>query len=412
MSVTFQKPKGTEDFYPEDEALKQVLFAKFREVAARFGFREVSTPAFETFELLSQKEGEEIKEQIFTLEKRGDEQFGLRFDLTVPNTRLFLQKQKELQKPIKWMMCDRMWRYERPQKGRMREFYQMNLEIFGSPYPETDAEVITVVIDFFKSLGLTQKDFEVRLNNRKLLQGILTELVGEELVDEIIRLIDKREKMEEKEWEAAIKTAGVKDVKALVAALDMKTIDELENMDKNSLAQEGFLELKEVYKDLDKKFVMIDLNTARGLAYYTSTVFEIFDKEGKYRALCGGGRYDKLVELFGGTSTPATGCAVGMSTLRILLEDLKKLPVINQNLQYYIAPLDKKFLSHATKLAGELRKTSTVELDLMRRSLGGQMNYAKHLGAENFIVIGENEVKSGKCTLKNLKTGKETTMQI
>ncbi|MBS3128760.1 histidine--tRNA ligase [Candidatus Woesearchaeota archaeon] len=410
--MPIQKPKGTEDFYPEDEAVKQALFSQFRNVAQSFGFQEVSSPAFENFELLSQKEGEEIKQQIFTLEKRGDENFGLRFDLTIPNTRLFMQKQQELQKPVKWITCDRMWRYERPQKGRLREFYQMNMEIFGSQNPEADAEVITAALTFFQSLELTEKEFEVRLNNRKLLQGLLTELVGEKRLDEIIRLIDKREKMEVKEWEAAVKAAGVKEVIALTKILDMTSLQDLEKIKKNDLAQEGFAELKQVYELLDKNFVRIHLSTARGLAYYTSTVFEFFDKSGKYRALCGGGRYDKLVELFGGQPTPATGYAIGLSTLRLLLEDLGKLPQTKQRLDYYIAPLDKKFLLQALTLASTLRKKSSVDVDLMQRSLGKQMSYAKAIGAENVIVIGDQEIKTKTVKIKNLKTGKETSMKL
>ena len=325
---------------------------------------------------------------------------------------MFMQKQKELQKPIKWITCDKMWRYERPQKGRLREFYQMNMEIFGSPNSEADAEVITAAITFFQSLGLTNQDFEVRLNNRKLLQGLLAVLVGGDLVEEVTRLIDKREKMEPEEWKKAVKAVGVKDVEELTRVLNINSIEKLEQLDKNSLAQEGFLELQQVYSLLDKNYARIDLNTARGLAYYTSTVFEGFDKKGVYRALFGGGRYDKLVELFGGTPTPATGYAIGLSTLRLLLEDRDKLPKTSFVLDYYIAPMGKPYLGAAMKLASMLRKKYSCDIDLMQRSLSKQISHAKSLNAENFIVIGEKEIASKKVTVKHLSTGKETQLPL
>lgn len=411
--MSFQKPKGTEDFYPEEEAIKQALFNKFRQTANKFGFQEVSTPAFEDFKLLSQKEGDEIREQIFTLEKRGSEDLALRFDLTVPNARLVMQKQKELQKPIKWITCDRMWRYERPQKGRLREFYQMDMEIFGSQNSEADAEVISAAIDFLKSLDLTQDDFAVRLNNRKLLQGILTEFIKPELLEDLIRLIDKREKMEPSEWKLAVQELGVADVDDLLQVLDMKTLQELESIDKNSLAQVGFLELQEVYHLVDQEIVHIDLNTARGLSYYTSTVFEFFDKKGKYRALCGGGRYDKLIENFGGMPTPATGFAIGLSVLRLVLEERGKLPKLSNNsVEYYLAPLAKECMQLTMQLAKKLRENHSVEVDLMRRSFTKQMDYAKAIGAKKFIALGKDELQTKKAKVKNLQTGEEENIEL
>ncbi len=153
-----QKPKGTEDFFPEDKALQNAIFDKIKNTCDNYNFNEVETPAFETIQLLTKKSGDEIKEQIFTLDKRGKEEFGLRFDMTVPITRMYIEKQKALTKPVKWFALSRMWRYEKPQAGRLREFYQLSVELFGSNKAEADAEVISLAIDILKSLGLNDKD--------------------------------------------------------------------------------------------------------------------------------------------------------------------------------------------------------------------------------------------------------------
>jgi len=201
----YQNVKGTVDFYPEDKYIKEAVFTKLRDTAVRFNFNEIETPSFETLELLTAKSGEEIKTQIFTLEKRSTEQLGLRFDLTIPTTRLFIQKQKELPKPVKWFYIDRMWRYEKPQKGRLREFYQYGVEMYGSDKPEADAEVIALAIESLKNLGLTQKDIIVKINNRKLLEGLLLEIIPKEKMEAakmlkttVEKLVEDQNKKKEK----------------------------------------------------------------------------------------------------------------------------------------------------------------------------------------------------------------------
>ena len=205
----YQNVKGTVDFYPEEKGVKEAVFTKLRTAAQNFNFKEIETPAFETLELLTAKSGEEVKTQIFTLEKRSTEQLGLRFDLTVPTARLYIQKQKELPKPVKWFYIDRMWRYEAPQKGRLREFYQYGVEVFGSDKPEADAEVIALAIESLESLGLTSKDIFVKVNNRKLLEGMLLQLIPKEALDDVIRLIDKSAKIKEKEFVDELKLLDI-----------------------------------------------------------------------------------------------------------------------------------------------------------------------------------------------------------
>ena len=405
--MQYNKPKGTLDQYPEENALRLKIFDIFRQTAEKFNFREVESPAFEELALLSEKEGEETKKQIFTLEQRGDEKFGLRFDLTVPLTRMFLQKQKALPKPVKWCYCTNMWRYERPQKGRFREFYQMGVEIFGCPNPEADAEMINLAIKTMYNLGLSEKDFIVNLNNRKLLEGILQDRVKKEFMKECIRIIDKREKIEKKEFEDILKEIKVKDVKELIRILDSKKIEEIEKLQLNNLAKEGLEELKQTYNLLDKKVVQLNLSTARGLAYYTGIVFEIFDAGNKYRSMCGGGRYDKLVELFGGEPTSATGFAIGLSTTQLVLKEANKLPKIDVTVEYYVAPVDEKLRTKAIEIAQKLRKKASVEIDMMRRSLSKQLEYAAKNNFKKIVIVGDKDLKNKQVTIKDLKTGEE-----
>jgi len=410
----FKKPKGTEDFYPSEQEVKNKVFEVFRKVCRKYGFLEVETPAFETVELLTKKSGEEIKEQLFLFKRKDKEEFGLRFDLTVPIARMFVEKQKELPKPVKWFAISRMWRYERPQAGRLREFYQLSVEFFGAKYAEADAEIINISIDVLKQFGLNENDFVVKLNNRKLLEGLLLQFVKEDKVDSIIRIIDKKSKVNADEFNQMLAEAGLqlKDISKIKKILAADTIEKIDKLEKNAIANEGFEELKQIYEMVDKRFIQLDLSTARGLAYYTDAVFEVFDKNQELRSIAGGGRYDNLVELFGGQPTPATGFAMGLSTLLLLLGKKKAVPKADIGPDYFVAIVGESARQDAMKIVAEIRKKYNVETDFLRRSLSKQITYANAIGAKNLIVIGEEEIKSGKIKVKDLKTGKESSVSI
>ena len=419
--MKYQKPTGTMDFFPEDMELRKKVFDSLRNTAERFGFKEVESPAFESIELLTKKSGEEITNQIFVLEQKGEgkdkkERFGLRFDLTVPFTRMFVEKQKELAKPVKWFGISRMWRYERPQQGRLREFYQLSVEVFGSDKPEADAEIINLAVECLKDLGLSEKDFYVRLNNRKLLQGILEQLSDskdKKVIDSLISLVDKKEKIGEEEFSKALEEIGVKEIEKLKKILAVNDIKEFETIELNKTAQDGLEELKNIIKLIDSKFVKLDLTTARGLAYYTGTVFELFDKSGKYRALAGGGRYDNMVELFNGEPCPATGFAIGYATLSLLLKEKGLAPKPDTGVEYYVIAIgDDVVKEKALNLVMKLRKKYSADWDIMGRSLAKQMSYANTINAKNVIIIGDEELKTGKIKIKDMKTGKEKTVNM
>ncbi len=407
----FQNPKGTEDYYPEEMSIKNKVFDIWRKNALKFGFLEVDSPVIEDLELLKAKQGEEITKQIFVIEKKGGEELALRAEFTPSLTRMFIAKQKSIPKPVKWFCINRVFRYEKPQAGRQREFFQFNVEIYGSSKPESDAEIINLAIESLKDLGLDEKDFFVKLNNRKLIQGLLSEIIEEKQLEDVMRIIDKRKKINEDEFNSEFEKIGIRNdqIKKIREFLD-SNINNLKP--KNELAKQGIKELKEVLKLLDKKFVKVDLGAVRGLAYYTGTVFEISDIKEKFRSITGGGRYDNMVELFKGDETPATGFGMGYSTLRLLLKEKGLLPKEYICVDYYIAIVNKKVKEKAFEIANNIRKKYKVDIDLMQRNLGNQLDYANKTKAKNVIIVGPDELKKGKIKIKNMKSGKEVEKEI
>ncbi|MEA3514212.1 MAG: histidine--tRNA ligase, partial [Nanoarchaeota archaeon] len=367
----------------------------------------VEPAALESMKLLTCKSGEEIKKQIFILEKRSKEEIGLRFELTASMARMFVKKQKCVQKPVKWFALSRMWRYEQPQAGRLREFYQFSAELFGSSKPQADAEVISFLIKCLTDLGLTEKDFVVRLNNRKLIHGMLLDFIQKEKIEAVFSEIDKFSKLSKGEIEGNLRDLGVDDDQ-IESVFDIILTEDIGHIDpKNNLAAEGLNELALILNNVDSKFVELDLTTVRGLAYYTGTVFEIFDRGGKLRSIAGGGRYDNMIKIFGGEPSPAIGFGIGLATLNLLLQEKGILPKPDTGCDYFIAPVSIDVVDDAAKIAAKLRTTFRVEMDLMGRKLGKQLAYADSIGAKNALIIGEDELKSGKLKVRNLSSGEE-----
>jgi len=439
----FQKPLGTVDFFPEDIAVRQYIFNKLRETAVSYGYKEIEAPAFETIDLLKAKQGGEILEQIFVLEKKGEEEFGLRFDLTISATRMFIEKQKSIVKPVKWFYLTRMWRYERPQQGRLREFYQFGTECFGSGKPDADAEQISLIIDSLLDLGLKKDDFFVKLNNRKLLQGLLLGVVNDEDLFSVIRVIDKKNKITEEEFVSELQKLKlnnnqIESIKNIIN-IDMSEIKKIsehaqkplvfdktnsiesirkeindKNIKINEMALEGLNEL-ELIMDLlknKKDFLKIDLSTARGLAYYTGIVFECYDQAEMFRAIAGGGRYDKMVELLKGEPCPATGFAIGYATLSLLLKEKGLLPEIDLSPDYFIAVVNNEVKDKAIEIAEKLRKKYKVEIDLMQRNMGNQFKYANSIKAKKVVIVGPDELSNNKIKIKDMKSGKEELVDL
>jgi histidyl-tRNA synthetase len=416
----FPRVKGTNDFFPSDFAALAKIIGQLSLACQKYGFNQVMAPSIETVKLLTAKSGEETKSQMFLLEKKSSEENALKYDLTVPMTRMFVSKQRELAKPVKWFSVDRMWRYEAPQQGREREFFQISVESFGSDKPEADAEIINLFIDCLLSTGLKDKEFVLKVNHRKLLEGILQDIVPKGKTEAAMRIIDKSAKLEEQQFFAEMAKAGIDNTRAarIKHATDINgTLDEVDkkiakHLELNELALEGWKNLKAALSMVKHKNVHVDLSIARGLAYYTGCVFEAFDTEGVFRALGAGGRYDQLVQLLGGEACPATGFAIGYSTLSLLLQHHKRFPQAALGPDYSIVPLNEDMLPEALKLAHELRKNYTVDIDIMRRKIGKQFDYANGIGAKKVIVLGPEEIKSKKFTVKDMKTGKEEKKKL
>ncbi len=420
--MEFQRVKGMDEYYPDDYAVYKAIADTLEMNAVKFGFRQVSIPAIESIGLLTAKSGEEVKQQIFVLEKKGNEELGLRFDLTVPMTRMFVLKQREMAKPVKWFSIAPMWRYESPQKGRQREFTQLSVELFGSDKAEADAVCLNLLISCMESFGLTSKDITIKINNRKLLEGLLLEVVTENKMPAVVHVIDKVKKLSTLEFEQELEKAGVPgekiDAVKKITQLQAtgKPTDWLDSLQKsikvNELAAHGIKELKDTLLLVNQDYITLDISIARGLAYYTGNVYECFDREAKYRSLAGGGRYDTLVELFGGEATAATGFAIGFATLSLLLADKGKLPTSVTGPDYYIAPIGEKMLSKAMEVASTLRKKYSVDIDLMRRGLTKQFDYANAIKAKNIVIVGEKDLAEGQVTVRELATGKEQKVPL
>jgi len=412
--MTFQKPKGTVDFFPGEYAARTKIFSIWKETAVKYGYEQVESPAFETLDVLTKKEGDEIVSQIFTLEQRGSEKFGLKFDLTVPMARMFLEKQKTIQKPVKWFMIDKMWRYEQPQAGRLREFFQISVECYGTDTPESDAEMLCITIDLLRNCGLALSDFYVRLSSRKVVEAYLRKLAADADLDKLFAIIDKKQKISSDEFEKLMKDAGLaeQDVEKLEKFLAIKELSDVKGLGKD--AEDAIESLKATLSYLGERSscVRIDLSTVRGLSYYTGIVFEVFDSNNKYRALAGGGRYDRMVKNFGGQECAAVGFAMGYATLSLFLKDKGLLSESVDPPEYFIAVVSDTVRKDAFAVADALRKTATVEMDVMSRKLARQLQYANAIGAKKVVFVGEDELKQGKVKVKDMESGKETLIPI
>jgi len=410
----FQRLRGTRDFYPEEMAARNKLFKIIKETAERYGFVEIVSPAIESFDLIAKKSGEDIRDEIYAFEDKGGRTICLIPEFTPSVSRMIANRQKELGKPLKWFSIPRHWRYERPQSGRLREFYQLNVDIFGSKSPKADTEVLSVGISIMLNLGL--KDFLFHISNREFLQGLLQESNVSD-IHEAFRIIDKREKIPEEEFIENLLNCGIKNYDEILDVLDSVNIENIENFKgRNKMIDRSIDNLLDISKSLDyygfKEYCTLDLSVVRGLAYYTGMVFEVYDKKKEMRSLFGGGRYDDLVESFGGEPTPAVGFGMGDVVLELMMKKEGVWPEEKTYIDYYIANIgdvDKYVLSIVRKLRD---KGYRVSFDLADRNLSNQLKYADRINAKNVIFVGEKELKEGKIVIKNMETGEQEKVEI
>lgn len=416
--MRIQSLKGTRDFYPEEKRVQNYIFNTWKEVAEKYGYSEIDGPILEPVELFA-KSGEEVPEQMYILTDKSDRRLAIRPELTPTIARMVAQKQKEMQKPIKWYAISRCWRYEAPQQGRAREFFQFNIDVLGTDNMIADAEIIMTAIRIMRTFKLTKKDFFVRISNRKLLQSLLLSLeIKKEKFQDIYRLIDKIDKMNKNDFKLALKDKGLssKQVDDTLKILSIKELKEIEKYELDKNGEEGLKELKELFSYLKTYkadgFCRLDLSIMRGFDYYTSTVFEVFDAEKEFRAIAGGGRYDNLVDMFEGEKCAGVGYGMGDVVLELFLRKKKKIPALFKELDYYVAPVNEKVRKEAIKIAENLRESYNVETDLTGRSLRSQLDYANSIKAKNVVIVGEKDLKDKQVTLKDMKSGKERKVKL
>jgi len=393
--MKFQPPRGTRDYLPEDMRLRRKVFEKMRGVFESYGYGEVSTPAFEDFNLLAKKSGPEIEKEIYVFKDKSGRKLGLRFDPTVPICRI-LASIPSLTKPVKFYYLTNMWRYDRPQKGRMREFWQSGVELIGSPKPEADAEIIKIVSDCLKSVGI--KNFYFRINSRGVVESLVKKAgIPEKKKFDTFRAIDKLAKIGEsgvrKELERYV---GKEKAKKFLTLLKVGS-GEVEELD----------EIMKILKSTGIKNVEIDFSIVRGIDYYTGFVFETFIKGREdLGSVASGGRYDTLVKLYGGQDLPATGFGIGVERIMEIVKSGGRATV-----KALIANVNESFLRESLGIAEELRKGGiSCETNLMGRSIRKQLDYANTKEIPFVVFVGEKEVKSRKFTLRDMKSGRESKL--
>ncbi len=396
--------KGTREFYPEEMALRNYLYGKMRAASESFGYQEWDAPFLETLDLYAAKSGEElVKEQAFTFEDRGGSQVTLRPELTPSLARMIAQKQRLLNYPVRWWSFGPFWRYERPQKGRSREFFQWNIDMLGPDSPEADAELIAVAVKFMRSVGLGPEQAHVYVNNRRLMDSEFDKLgIPAESRLTVSNLVDRRSKMKDDVWRNYVIENGLTQAQldGLVALLENKEL------------WKEWDELVRLFNALDalgvSEYVEFDPNIMRGLLYYTGTVFEAFDLSGGVRrAILGGGRYDNLLADVGGDPLSGVGFAMGDVVIGIVLQESGLVPEFQPSPAPVLVTIFSDDLQmEAYKLSAELREAGLAVTNYPEPAkIGKQFKFANKMNMKIALVVGADELASGQVAVKDLLSG-------
>jgi len=424
MVEMFQPPRGTRDFLPEEMLKRNWVLDRIREVYEVYGFEPLGTPAFESWELLKVKSGDDIVNQIYYFRDKSDRELGLRFEWTASLARV-VSSHRELQMPFKRYAVGPVWRYENPSEARYREFWQADADIVGVSDHIADAEVLAVAVDCLKGLGF--EGFVIKLNDRRILEAFI-ELVGmpKENIPEIIRAVDKLSKIGKdgvlkelskcvQNEESALKLLDLISVKASAQGVLKHATDCVKEKPEGV---KGCAALKSIL-DYSKSFgyyeyIIVDLTLARGLDYYTGPVFEVSAKEYEdCGSIAGGGRYDEIIGLFGGESTPATGVSLGIERIVSLLEKKGGFEGLRLGVEVLVSPVSESVKPIAIEIAQSLRRAGIpTTLDLLGRGLSKQLDFAHRRGIRKVVIIGERELKDKCVTLRDMATGDQQKVEI
>ena len=415
MALPTQPYKGARDFYPEDKRLQKYMFSLMRKVAEQYGYEEYDAPILEPLELYLAKTGEEIvNEQTYMFEDRGGRRVAIRPEMTPTVSRMVAGRRQELAYPLRWYSIPNLWRYERPQRGRLREHWQLNVDIFGVNNLLAELEVIQVADGILRAAGATHDMYTIKVNSRKLMDFIFKEYLGLDSVQThmVAKLIDRMHKMPIEEFEAeidAIFLPSQRDAGASNKLIGLLKIKQLEHLPEAVRQSSPALELKELLHQLHAAKVtnaVFDLSVMRGFDYYTGIVFEIFDENpDNNRSMLGGGRYDGLVGLFGVEPVPTVGFGFGDVTLEKFLEGHNLLPPLRSETDVYVILIGNVY-DKAQKVITELRDMEVnVAVDISGAKLDKQLKTAAKKGIHYALFIGEKDLADEQYEVKNLMTG-------
>jgi histidyl-tRNA synthetase len=394
----------------------------WRDVARRYGFVEYDGPPLEPLELYTKKSGDEIVGQLYTFTDKGDREVALRPEMTPTLARMVAAKANAMRKPIRWFSIPQLFRYERQQKGRLREHFQLNVDIVGEASIAADAELLAVAIDVMRAVGLSSQDVRARVSDRRLLTAVLSSAgVKKDEMPAVFAAIDKAGR------EPRDVTLG-KVEKAVSSAAARRGVEGLltNAKDLNALARD-FVDSPDVVEEVARMreyrgfldalgvgdWVDFDLSIVRGLAYYTGKVFELFDAKGEFRAICGGGRYDDLLSTIGGVDLPALGFGMGDVVLTELLRARDLLPAPELAVEYWVASEDESMLPDVMSVAGRLRaKARSVEYALKSQTLSRQLKTASSAGVRSVVLLRRADYDNGKVTVKTLADGSEQSVAL
>lgn len=414
MNLDLKSYKGTRDIYPEDMRVRNYIFGTFKNVFERFGYEEYQAPILEPLELYAAKTGEEIvNEQTYSFLDRGGRKVAIRPEMTPTIARMVAARRQEMPYPARLYSIANFMRYEQPQKGREREFWQLNYDVFGSDSLKTDTEIISLADAVMKAFGAKENMYTIKVNDRKLVDWLMREYLKLENDKAIgmMKLLDRRAKMSAEDFnKIAMEIVGEQN---LGRVLDMFNVESLKDAPKWLIDSGKIDDIRTVTEKLNKLGIKVefDITLMRGFDYYTGIVFEVYDNNPENnRSMYGGGRYDGLVGLFGVENLPVAGAAIGETTMIEFLKAWNLLPKLAPATRIFVIELGE---ADANEIVASLRSRGiNTAVESINRKLDKTIKSAAKMGIEYVLFVGENEIKSGKYNLKNIITGAEETLDI